>query len=346
MYYIDTETAIEERPPIDDPGPRPDKKYYTGGDPARGIPATRADAQHMNVLQTEIANVVEAAGLPLEKGDDTQLLQAIPIVAGNPPMPRGHLYGLQIRQDEESSGSTLVFETGECRDALHKQNIVVASELIKHINSVWRPGNHAGGLALGAARDALSYHAFVLAKPNGDVDAGIDSSPDAKNLMVDPAVVAAGFTVYRRVGSVIASSDDLVMYGFSQDGDYFTLQPYVEVYSMPNPGTSGMVVPVGVPSGIDAMAVLRFSAEDSNPAGTTYYRCDPVTTPEMAVEYWNSLLRTDVVQQRAEVVMSVPVESGVDDQLLGEVRLQASRSNDAIRMRVTSVGWVDGRDKS
>ncbi len=42
----------------------------------------------------------------------------------------------------------------------------------------------------------------------------------------------------------------------------------------------------------------------------------------------------------------MPVGEGADEQLLGEVRLQVSRSNDAIRMRMTSVGWVDGRGRN
>lgn len=57
---------------------------FTSGDPAAGIPATRLSSDYMNVLQEEIAGVVEGAGLTLDQGttfeaghDTTQLHDAI-----------------------------------------------------------------------------------------------------------------------------------------------------------------------------------------------------------------------------------------------------------------------------
>jgi microcystin-dependent protein len=57
---------------------------FTSGDPVGGIPATRVSADHMNVIQEEIASVIEYAGISLDQSttydggnDVTQLRQAI-----------------------------------------------------------------------------------------------------------------------------------------------------------------------------------------------------------------------------------------------------------------------------
>lgn len=68
---------------IDAYGATLDNKF-TSGNPVGGVPATRLSADFMNIIQEEIAGVVEAAGLTLDQGtsyesghDTTQLLEAI-----------------------------------------------------------------------------------------------------------------------------------------------------------------------------------------------------------------------------------------------------------------------------
>lgn len=62
---------------------------FTEGNPVSGQAATIMAAQWLNVLQEEIANVIESAGITLDQtgADDTQLLQAIPLLA--PQIPVG-----------------------------------------------------------------------------------------------------------------------------------------------------------------------------------------------------------------------------------------------------------------
>lgn len=50
---------------------------FTDGNPSTGTPATVVDAAWLNDLQENIAQLVEAAGIVLSKGDYTQLLKAI-----------------------------------------------------------------------------------------------------------------------------------------------------------------------------------------------------------------------------------------------------------------------------
>lgn len=53
------------------------KHGFKNGDPALAILATKLNAEFFNAMQEELAGIVEAAGLALSGGDNTQLLQAL-----------------------------------------------------------------------------------------------------------------------------------------------------------------------------------------------------------------------------------------------------------------------------
>lgn len=77
MYRIDNATAAASLPAASDPGPNPDS-YYTEGNPGTGVPATVVPAEHLNMIQEEIARAIEAAGITLDKGTRNQLARAMP----------------------------------------------------------------------------------------------------------------------------------------------------------------------------------------------------------------------------------------------------------------------------
>jgi hypothetical protein len=76
MYRIDNSSASTGLNTPSAPGPRPNG-YFSNGDPAGGIPATILEAEFMNMIQEEFANLVLASGLPLDKSDRGQVLKAI-----------------------------------------------------------------------------------------------------------------------------------------------------------------------------------------------------------------------------------------------------------------------------
>lgn len=76
MHRIDTSTAQ-----IDKFGPG--KNGFTNGDPATGRRATDLNSDMWDAVQEEICNVIEGTGKTLEKGDNTQLLEAIKLLVGN-----------------------------------------------------------------------------------------------------------------------------------------------------------------------------------------------------------------------------------------------------------------------
>lgn len=73
MHKIDSSTATPEG-------------LFTIGDPVGGTPATIVTDDWLNAVQTEVVNVIEAAGIELEKPNNTQLLAAIQALIP-PPLP-------------------------------------------------------------------------------------------------------------------------------------------------------------------------------------------------------------------------------------------------------------------
>lgn len=61
---------------IDSPSATPDNKF-TEGSPTGGVAATVVTAAWLNDLQENVSEVIEAAGIPLSKGNSAQLFDAI-----------------------------------------------------------------------------------------------------------------------------------------------------------------------------------------------------------------------------------------------------------------------------
>lgn len=79
MYRIDNDTAISTLPTPEIVGVNPDY-FFTKGNPLLGVPATVVDADWANAVQEEICNVIEGAGLTLDKTSQSQLLAAIKLI--------------------------------------------------------------------------------------------------------------------------------------------------------------------------------------------------------------------------------------------------------------------------
>lgn len=85
MQRIDGPFNVSTKPELSPPANSPG--YFSGGDPLRGRKATRVTKDWLNRVQEEICNVIEAAGINLDRADDTQLLQALRVLFGLSPDP-------------------------------------------------------------------------------------------------------------------------------------------------------------------------------------------------------------------------------------------------------------------
>lgn len=101
-----------------------DDNLFTDGNPSTGTPASVMNSDWANIVQEELANVVEGAGLTIDQAtafasnDKTQLLQAIQVLAG---AAGGGGAGAQWQpspgnaplEAEEEGGKVFLFEAGQ-----------------------------------------------------------------------------------------------------------------------------------------------------------------------------------------------------------------------------------------
>ncbi|GAB0645580.1 gp53-like domain-containing protein [Leclercia adecarboxylata] len=75
MHRIDTPTAQKDKFGAG-------KNGFTRGNPQTGTPATDLDDDYFDMLQEELAGIVEAAGITLDKSKRNQLRTALPVFLG------------------------------------------------------------------------------------------------------------------------------------------------------------------------------------------------------------------------------------------------------------------------
>lgn len=179
-----------------------------------------------------------------------------------PRLPRGFLAGLVLSNDSTPDEEVKIVP-GECRDAAHSVNMVLASILTKQINNTFALGDDAGGMNDGDAVGASEwFHVHLLSNADGTVvDAGFDTSITAAGLLADAAVIAAGLTKYRRIGSVLtdATSDILK---FLQVGDevLWTVSVPELTTGAIEADSPGTTIEIATPVGVRTRAHLAVNA--------------------------------------------------------------------------------------
>jgi len=178
-------------------------------------------------------------------------------------LPRGYLSGLTISNDTDADHDIFI-AVGECRDAEDSVDMVLASAITKQIDATWASGDDAGGMEDGdTVGNTECFHVHLLSSADGaTVDAGFDTSLTATNLLADAAVVAAGLTKYRRIGSVLTDGSANIL-GFTQTGDTFVWDdPPTDVSETAD--TSGALKALSVPTGVKVNAFGLASLTSGN----------------------------------------------------------------------------------
>lgn len=270
MFRIDNATATGSIPTPEAVGPNPDS-FFTEGDPGLAVPATVVTADWLNAVQEEICNVIEEAGDTLDKADRTQLKAAIETMiaaalTAQSPLPLKFLSGLTLSNNSGDAAKDIDIAAGVCRDATDAFNIELASALGKQIDAAWAeggtPGTTAGGFPSGLSlTNGTWYRVFVIAKADGTVDGGFDTSATAANLLAD----ATGYTYYRHVGWVFYTSNSIVK--FFQKKNRFTFDvPRLDVNYIATTTTAATHT-VSLPPDVDCVGDQQIVMKDDNAAG-------------------------------------------------------------------------------
>jgi hypothetical protein len=185
--------------------------------------------------------------------------------------PRGHIDGLILSNDTDTEHD-IALSNGEATivDANNSAVRVLAeldTTLVKKLDLDWTAGTGGGGIAPGArtVQDVMDidewYHYFIIGTPGGEIDAGVDTSTTAANLLAE----ATDFGFYRRVGSVLSDGSSNVTQ-FTQIGDKFLWNtPAIDHSGVAANYTTQTTITLDlVPTGYVSTALLRAAADDQD----------------------------------------------------------------------------------
>lgn len=218
---------------------------FTDGNPSTGTPATVVDAAWLNDLQENVAQLVEAAGIVLSKGDYTQLLKAVvtkglqgcyfnigtaagaadAITSSYTPAITALANGmtLYVRAAAANTTTTPTFTPNS--------GTIAAKTIVKGAGAALAAGDIAGGGHWIELQYDLTLDKWVLLNPATGVSASSSASIQGafKNLQVSAGGIAA---------SVSVSFDELVLGDGA--GSYVTERNVAGTITTTNTGAGGL----------------------------------------------------------------------------------------------------------
>jgi len=256
------------------------------------------------------------------------------VVANYPP---NYLTGLTLSIGTDTDHDIDIAE-GSFTELSDTDGFTLSSVLTKQIDANWAEGDDAGGFPSGLTLSPNTwYQVFVIAKTDGTVDAGFDTSLSAVNLLAD----ATSYTKYRRIGSVLTDGSQNII-PFIQIRDEFTWSVPVNDYNNNNPGTSALPLPLTTPENINAFAYCSFTITNNTSATST----SALFTDKDITDSAPSLTLCDLyVDGDGNAGASGSIVKHVKTDLSSQIRARLSFSDSNFTLVITTLGWRDLRGK-
>lgn len=201
------------------------------------------------------------------------------LVATQIQPPQGYLSGLTLKNN---STTALDLATGIAVDSAGTQGMVLAAGITnKSFSATWVAGSNQGILDTGAVA-TNTYHVYLIKNlTTGVVDFIASLSASAPTL-------PTGFTVYRRIGSIIWASAAVTP--FVQDGDYFYWNIAFASLAAEFAGNTRAksALTINVPTGVRVAAILTVSGFANSGSITLDYYDGVNTTIDKQVNFGGS----------------------------------------------------------
>lgn len=174
--------------------------------------------------------------------------------------PARYISGLIISNGTDTDHD-IDIAVGEATDSGADYVMKLTSGFTKQIDFTWAVGTDAGGLFSGSVAATTWYHVFLIRKDSdGSLDAGFDTSVTAAN-------IPAGYTAYRRIGSVLTDGVPAIIAFTQVENEFFWSDPPLDVDT--TIGTSSTSHTLSTPS--DVVTKARVIALQTNDSTTYVY---------------------------------------------------------------------------
>ena len=311
---------------------------------ARSIAINTALRQATVAAAALAENIADVTGVNVEDDGSVANFQSglsamLSLLGG---LGSGGLFGLNLSNTGGSSTTQVTISTGQCRDSLNGNNIILVAPITKTLTSVWAVGTGNGGRDNAAALAAAqTYHVFMILNPtSGVVDALFSQSPTSPTL-------PAGYTKFRRVGSILLEAASTAIRQFVQTGDWFKLKIRSTDFAATPNGVGPYLRIISVPSGIKVEAEIYF--QSTGTANTTVYHSgvyDPdfgVPPAFGAATQWAQVRRLSFLDPSSAAATYGTVVARQFTDTSKQVYTFSSDSADVIAIGV--LGWRDDRGR-
>lgn len=162
------------------------------------------------------------------------------------------------------------FSAGVKRDSTDTYNIV-AGAMTKRADATWALGTAVGGMAAGLTWAANDWHLHLLGKTSDPAahDYVFDTSATCVNGLADASVIAAGFNIYKRVGSFRTAGAAWPVFTASQLAIGLLKVEVAPVFQFTKDWSGGadnnaiIATLPNVPGGIQVNAILESNFQDA-----------------------------------------------------------------------------------
>jgi len=194
----------------------------------------------------------------------TGIIYASPVAGNTQTVLRNYISGFQLANNGTDSVDVGV---GQGADASNSAMIELAALMTKDLSSAWASGTGNGGLFTGSEAADTWYHVFVIRNPTTHaVDAGFHTA-------IDPtANIPAGYTQYRRVGSILTDATPDII-GFEQKDGWFTFKDSSALgldVNVSNVGATEETFTLSTPLGVWSIANIAIQHNDPNGISQIY----------------------------------------------------------------------------
>ncbi len=242
----------------------------------------------------------------------------------------GTLFGLNM--STAGSSTTLTIAAGFAADSTNVKLMRLVSAMAK-TTAAWAIGTAAGGLDTGTIAVNTWYHFYVIYNPTTDATDVVFSTN------ATTPTLPAGYTLYRRIGSMRTETAATNWLAFFQDGDTFHWYTPIIDFSAFAATTTSALYALSVPLGVRTTALFR-ALFGNTAGGSLFLWQSPNETIQAAnTPAGNGNMRTDTAG--AYTSSNFAILTDTSRQVRGVASVLSGN-----QIWTNTYGWIDSRGKN